>query len=123
MNRPTHRFLGPEGKRNRANADLFAAILCIAWGEECSIITGHHINFQFGGDLSTEDEIPSADCLLFDHDIMSSVFGEEQSKGLMQQIASLRPYERENVVRDAFVRLYPNHGLDATHKFLEAAHA
>lgn len=96
MTRPTVHFLSGEGKRNRANADLYRRLLAIAWGE-CEVIVGHHVAFQFDGDLNTEDEIPSADCLLFDHDIMGAVFGE-QALELMQRIALLRPYERETEV-------------------------
>lgn len=118
MNRPKHRFLGPEGKRNRANADLFRAMLCVVWGDNCDIITGHHINFQFDGDLSTEDEIPSADCLLFDHDIMCAVFGEKAYE-IMRNIAILRPWARENYVRSLFVMLHPEHEVGRDPKFPE----
>lgn len=113
MNRPNVRFLGGEGKRNRANADLYHAMLCMAWGD-CEVIVGHHVNFQFDGDLSTEDEIPSADCLLFDHDIMQAVFGQD-ALPLMAEIATLRPYEREQRVLSAFQAAYPNHSPITIH--------
>lgn len=94
---PNH-FLGPEGERNRKNAALFQRLLRKAWGE-CEIIVGHHIGYEFAGDLDTEDEIPSADTLLFDHDIMQAVFGD-QAMALLARIAVLKPYDREiEVVR------------------------
>lgn len=107
--RPATRFLGPEGKRNRANAALYKAMLCVAWGE-CEVIVGHHVNFQFDGDLSTEDEIPSADTLLFDHDIMGAVFGDSAVL-LMTQIAAVRPYERERILIAAFNRFHPDEAV------------
>lgn len=108
--RPTFRYLSGEGKRNRANADLFQAMLLIAWGEGCSVITGHHVSFLFDGDLSTEDEIPSADCLLFDHDVMGTLFPGDYQE-IMATIAPLGRYERENVVRRLMIARHPECGL------------
>lgn len=106
MTRPTAKFLKDEGKRNRANADLFRAMLCVAWGEDCDIIVGHHINFQFDKDFRTEDEIPAADTLLFDHDIMSAVFGDA-ALGIMREISVLPPYRREEYVGALLRRAHP----------------
>lgn len=99
MTRPTEHFLSGEGKRNRAHADLFRQLLAIAWGD-CEVIVGHHVAFQFDGDLNTEDEIPSADCLLFNHDIMTAVFGAD-AVTLMQRIAAMVPGDREAEVARA----------------------
>lgn len=107
MTRPTAKFLKDEGKRNRANADLFRAMLCVAWGEDCDIIVGHHINFQFDKDFRTEDEIPAADTLLFDHDIMTAVFGVNAGP-IMYTIAGLAPYEREAYVLEWFRTMHPD---------------
>jgi hypothetical protein len=106
MSRPTAKFLKDEGKRNRANADLFRVMLCIAWGEDCEIIVGHHINFQFDKDFNTEDEIPAADTLLFDHEIMHAVFGDK-ALGIMRTIATLAPYEREEYVGAVLRKEHP----------------
>ena len=108
--RPTFRYLSGEGKRNRLNADLYQAMLCLAWGEGCQVITGHHVSFLFNGDLETEDEVPSADCLLFDHHIMGCVFGED-AQSVMVAIAPLERYERENYVRALLVEQHPELGL------------
>lgn len=109
--RPAFRYLSGEGKRNRANADLYQAMLQIAWGDGCSVITGHHVSFLFDGDLSTEDEIPSADSLLFDHDVMSCLFPADYID-IMRQIAPLRRYARENYVRALMVERHPECGLE-----------
>lgn len=105
--RPAFRYLSGEGKRNRANADLFRALLCIAWGDDCMVITGHHVSFMFDGDLSTEDEVPSADCLLFDHEIMGRVFPEDYME-IMRDLAPMHRYARENHVRRLFCARYPD---------------
>lgn len=109
MYRPTFHYLSGEGKRNRHNADLFEAILRCAWGD-CSVMTGHHIAFLFEGKLDTEDEVPSADTLLFDLDIMGAVFGQERDAMLMT-IARLPRNDREDHVRFRFRELYPEAGL------------
>lgn len=113
LTRPTFRYLGGEGKRNRANADLFHAMLCCAWGDGCSVITGHHISFLFDGDLSTEDEVPSADCLLFDHDIMSALFPADYLR-IMATIAPMQRYARENYVRALLCQRFPQLSLSAS---------
>lgn len=104
--RPTFKYLSGEGKRNRHNADLFQAILCIAWGEGCSVMTGHHVAFLFDGDLTTEDEVPSADCLLFDLDIMGAVFGDDRDQ-ILVAIATMPRNDREAYVRREFCERYP----------------
>lgn len=109
--RPTFRYLSGEGKRNRANADLFQAMLHIAWGEGVTVITGHHVSFLFDGDLATEDEIPSADCLLFDHDVMATLFPADYTQ-IMVELAPLGRYERENRMRELMIAHHPECGLE-----------
>lgn len=108
--RPTFKYLSGEGKRNRANADLFQALLCLAWGDDCQVITGHHVSFLFNGDLSTEDEVPSADSLLFDHDVMKTVFPADYL-AIMAHIAVLPRYDREDFVRTIVCHRFPESGL------------
>lgn len=93
MQRPTIHYLGSEGKRNREHAPLFQRLLHIAFGP-CDVIVGHHVNFQFDGDLSTEDEVPAADTVLFDHTIMRACFGDNAVVH-MATMAALKPGERE----------------------------
>lgn len=108
---PTFKYLSGEGKRNRHNADLFQALLCRAWGMNCSVMTGHHVAFLFNGDLSTEDEIPSADCLLFDLEIMDAVFGVRDRHIMLANLARLPRGAREDYVRAAYRQRYPEDGL------------
>ena len=96
MPRPNVHYLSGEGKRNREHAALFQRLLHLAFGG-CDVIVGHHVAFQFDGDLTTEDEIPSADTLLFDHNVMGMIFGE-RARDVMTRIAPLLPGERELAV-------------------------
>lgn len=107
MYRPTFKYLSGEGKRNRHNADLFQALLCQSWGLGCSVMTGHHVAFLFDGDLATEDEVPSADCLLFDLEIMGEVFGTERD-AILHAIVTMPRGDRENYVRARFRERYPD---------------
>lgn len=102
--RPVERFLGGEGKRNRHNAALYTAMLNKAWGT-CEVIVGHHINFEFDSNLDTEDEIPSADTLLFNHQVMMSVFDNPYE--VMREIAAMSPYEREEHLVSLWNQKYP----------------
>lgn len=70
-------WLTVEADRNRANADLFTAIMRKAYGQNESILIGHHLCFQCGNDIATENEIPAADSLIFDIEIMRAVFGDD----------------------------------------------
>lgn len=118
MARPDFKFLPGEGKRNRKNADLFLTLLCLAWEENCQVMTGHHIGFMFDSDLSTQDEIPAADTLLFDHDVMALLFPQDY-QDVMSELALLRRYERENYVRRLVCSRYPGRGLDNSPRFAE----
>lgn len=107
--RPNAKFLGGEGKRNRHNAGLFCQMLFQAWGD-CDVIVGHHINFLFDKNLETEDEIPAADTLLFDHAIMGCLFGDKMPD-VLAHIAVLGPYARERYVAQRFNELYPERAV------------
>lgn len=81
-------YLGEESVRNRNNGQLFTALVREAYGCDHAVLIGHHICFQRGSDISTENEIPSADSLIFDHTIMGNVFGT-QAVPIMQRLAAL----------------------------------
>jgi hypothetical protein len=87
-------YLREEGQRNRRNAALYDRIVKLVFGADNAVITGHHINFQVNGHIETENEIPAADTLLFDHDIMGALFGAD-AVTIMQSLAALRPEFRE----------------------------
>jgi hypothetical protein len=89
-------YLEYENARNKAAAALFERMLRTAFGD-CQVMVGHHIGMEFGGDLQTENEIPSADTLCFDHDIMKAVFAEDAIE-FMQRLAAVPCYERERML-------------------------
>lgn len=71
-------WIGDEGRRNREHAALYAGIITRAYGVTFELFVGHHVAFKSTHEsLTTENEIPSADTLLFDHDIMKEVFGDK----------------------------------------------
>lgn len=91
-------YLGEENQRNKRHADLFQKLLQLAFGANVDVLVGHHLTFEVHGDISTENEVPAADTLLFDHDIMGKVFGSD-AVPLMQRLAATRCEQREEIVR------------------------
>ena len=94
-------WLTSENARNKAHASLYTAIMHRAFGASAEILIGHHLTFEEGGDLSTEDEIPSADTMMFDHDIMGRVFGAN-AVAIMRQLASVPVSQRDAVLAHAW---------------------
>lgn len=73
-------WLQAENDRNTHNGALFVDIIKAAFGVDEVVMVGHHFVFEPDSamqqrDLSKLNEIPSADTILFDHDIMGAVFG------------------------------------------------
>lgn len=99
-------FLGFENARNKRNAGMYERLLKQAlhnlrnfrsdlpYTSTVSVLIGHHITFELDGDLGTENEIPSADCLMFDHELMGAVFGDEAVE-IMVMLASVPCDERD----------------------------
>lgn len=80
-------YLGFENTRNKTHAATYERFLRAALpGCKLSVLVGHHICLEIDGDLETENEIPSADCLMFDHELMGTVFGGNAIR-VMQSLA------------------------------------
>jgi hypothetical protein len=99
-------WLSCENARNKKYAALYVAIMKRAFGFEeqgepktPEVIVGHHLTFELGGDLETENEIPSADCLMFDHYIMGQVFGDKAIE-IMQHLAATPCESRDTVLQE-----------------------
>jgi len=91
-------WIGDEGRRNRVHALLYANIITRAYGATFELFVGHHVAFKAKHDnLTTENEIPSADTLLFDHEIMRELFGN-QAIPVMQQLAAVPCNAREQLL-------------------------
>ena len=94
-------YLATENQRNKTHAALYTAIMKEAFGADCEVLIGHHLTFEQGGDLSTENEIPSADCLMFDHEVMTKVFGESAIT-LMRYLAATPMEQRDSILKQAY---------------------
>lgn len=93
-----------EGKRNRDNAMLYVTLITRAYGVEFEMFIGHHLAYKNQHMATTTlDEIPSADTLLFDHDIMTAVFGQ-RAIAIMQMLAAKPCGERERLLETLLAR-------------------
>jgi hypothetical protein len=92
-------YLGFENARNKEHAALYERLLRLALKDEknVSVLIGHHVCFEINGDLQTENEIPSADCLMFDHDLMTRVFGP-YAIPIMRDLASVPCEKRDELL-------------------------
>ncbi len=98
-------YLGYENARNKQHAALYERLIKLALKRtDVSVLIGHHLTFEIGGDLATENEIPSADCLLFDHDFMHAVFGDDY-QAILVKLALHDCDQREAIVEKALAQL------------------
>jgi len=95
-------YLGLENSRNKLHANLYTDLIQRALGP-VDVLVGHHLCFEANHDISTENEIPSADTLLFDHDIMIKVFGGRAIE-IMQRLAA-EPAEQRDAILAAELNL------------------
>lgn len=94
--------LGYENERNKKNAALYTAILQKAWGQSTDVLIGHHLCTEQNHELKTENEIPSADTLIFDHEVMGKIFGGK-SVAIMMSLAARPAETRDALLVDYFV--------------------
>lgn len=104
-------YLQAENDRNTHHGDLFVDILKRAFGLDEVVMVGHHFVFEPASamaaqDLSKLNEIPSADTIMFDHDIMGEVFGESAVR-IMMDLAGTRVEMRDKLLRDYYNLRYP----------------
>lgn len=86
-------WLQAENDRNTHHGQLFVDLLKCAFGADEVVMVGHHFVFEPKAamtalDLTKLNEIPSADTICFDHDIMPAVFGPI-AHPLMKALAGL----------------------------------
>lgn len=84
-----------ENHRNKLSQDLFQRLLELTFKPEMVVI-GHHLSFVKDGN---EEEIPSADTFLFDHEIMQIIFGVDYIR-VIQQLAMVPTQERDQLLRE-----------------------
>lgn len=87
-----------EGRRNKQNAALYATLVCGSYGQSFEMFIGHHLAYkQKHEEITTLSEIPSADTLLFDHEIMIDVF-DVRALDVMAQLARTPAVHREGLL-------------------------
>lgn len=104
---PIKEYLGAENARNKKHAALYTDLIRRAFGKGQDVLVGHHLTFEEHGHIESENEIPSADTLLFCHDLMGRVFGADQAISLMRILATL-PVDgdmREQLVADTLYEM------------------
>jgi len=99
-----------ENDRNGEHADVFKAIIREVYGVK-DVICGHHLVYQVeekradGFTYTFVEEVPSADTLIFDHDVARKIFGPDFKKQLI--MLALEPI----ATRDAMLaKLYADRG-------------
>jgi hypothetical protein len=90
-------YLGYENARNKVNAELYVKLVKRAFGPDADVLIGHHLCFELGGQINTENEIPSADTLIFDHDVMTTVFGD-RALSIMNHLSTIPAESRDEVL-------------------------
>jgi hypothetical protein len=85
-----------ENDRNLENNELYKAIIREAYGVR-DVICGHHLVYQLeekradGFTYQLIEEIPSADALIFDHDVAKKIWGPGYESVLVK--LALEPVE------------------------------
>lgn len=98
-----------ENERNAKHSELYKAIIRECFGVT-DVIVAHHLVYvtnevRDGFSYDIVEEIPSADCLIFDHDIARHIWGEGFRDVLVK--LALEPVE----TRDALLeKLYKDRG-------------
>lgn len=97
----TKDYLGSEQQRNKKYAVLYTEMLQMAYGTENAVLIGHHICFEHNNEIETENEIPAADTLIFDHDLMKRIFGS-MFRIVLRDCADVPCTERDEVLLKHF---------------------
>jgi hypothetical protein len=90
-------YLDFENNRNQVAHRAIIRFLKRAIGPDVQVVIAHHIVFMQPGKLP--NEIPSADTMWFDPEIMGKVFGD-QAPLIMQTLANRTPDLRDKVAED-----------------------
>lgn len=98
-----------ENDRNTHHGQIFIDLIKRAFRTDEVVMVGHHFVFEPQEamqklDLTQLNEIPSADTLLFDHDIMTAVFGE-RAVPLMVEMAKVSCVSRDEIIAAALAAL------------------
>jgi hypothetical protein len=76
-----------ENDRNAESRELFKAIIREAYGVQ-DVIIAHHLTYvKDEGDFEYVEEVPSADALIFDHDVARKIWGVDKYKDILVRLA------------------------------------
>jgi hypothetical protein len=81
-----------ENDRNAESSDLFKAMIREAYGVT-DVIIAHHLVYvkvdkrSDGFDYQIVEEVPSADALIFDHEVGKKLWGEDNYKSVITRLA------------------------------------
>lgn len=104
-------WLAWENERNVHHGAVFIELIQRAFEVGEVVMVGHHFVFEPKAamqhlDLTKLNEIPSADTMLFDHEIMTAVFADRAVE-IMVALARLPAAKRDDYVRDRLAELPP----------------
>jgi hypothetical protein len=88
-----------ENERNARNSALYDAIIRTVFEGVTQFAAGHHLMFQTADGVN---EYPSADTLIFDHDVAKKVFGEEHYINALERLAGEPVETRDNLLFKLF---------------------
>lgn len=94
-----------ENERNSKHSDLYKAIIKECFGVN-DVIIAHHLVYvtteiRDGFEYQIVEEVPSADCLIFDHDIARHIWGSNFKEILIK--LALEPVEtRDQLLSDLY---------------------
>lgn len=95
-----------ENDRNAKNRQLYADIIAEAYGADQSIIA-HHLTYvakeiRDGFEYQIVEEIPSADTLIFDHEVAKKIWGRSSWHGNLRNLVSLPVPQRDEYLAKLF---------------------
>lgn len=95
-----------ENNRNAENAELFKCIIRKVFGVS-DVIVAHHLVYvkvenRDGFDYQIVEEIPSADTMIFDHDVARALWGDQWQANLVS--LALTPVEQRDDLLAALCR-------------------
>lgn len=98
---------GFENTRNAISADLFKQVIREVYGVQ-DVIIAHHLVYvkeekhADGFNYQIVEEVPSADALIFDHDVARKLFGEKLFRRVLARLA-IEPVETRDALYAQFI--------------------
>lgn len=93
-----------ENDRNACYAKLYEAVILECWNVvEKKVICAHHLTFitidrRDGFDYQIVHEIPSADALIFDHEVAKKIWGEDLYLSRLAELAVTSVKDRDELL-------------------------